>query len=295
MSPASLHRGSVLGVDLSARMLERARAAASAEGLANVRFEQATPRSIRSPKQPSISPSARSERCSSLIRWRPSPTSRGRSVGGAAWRFWGGGSCSATNGWQRSETPCRLAGRFRRPRLTSTVTSSAERSRQPPRPSPTCSSHPATTGRNRIWRVGPCRQPCGLAVKGGSPRKTCQHRDQDPDACASSRGRSWPRRVMSQRRGGHPASRTSRPAQCETAAWSIPEKRSSSDGWLLATPATSMRSTTCFMPGPAGPCGTGRTCAPAEVRFPRGCPRGPRNEASLGQRGAGTPWRCGGA
>ncbi|MBW3547475.1 MAG: methyltransferase domain-containing protein [Actinobacteria bacterium] len=33
--------GSVLGVDLSARMLERARAAAHAEGLANVRFEQA--------------------------------------------------------------------------------------------------------------------------------------------------------------------------------------------------------------------------------------------------------------
>lgn len=32
--------GSVLGVDLSARMLERARTAASAEGLANVRFEQ---------------------------------------------------------------------------------------------------------------------------------------------------------------------------------------------------------------------------------------------------------------
>lgn len=33
--------GSALGVDLSARMLERARAAAEAEGLANVRFEQA--------------------------------------------------------------------------------------------------------------------------------------------------------------------------------------------------------------------------------------------------------------
>ena len=33
--------GSVLGVDLSWRMLERARAAAKAEGLANVRFEQA--------------------------------------------------------------------------------------------------------------------------------------------------------------------------------------------------------------------------------------------------------------
>ncbi|MFP5320170.1 MAG: class I SAM-dependent methyltransferase [Acidimicrobiia bacterium] len=33
--------GSVLGVDLSARMLERARAAADAEGLANVTFEQA--------------------------------------------------------------------------------------------------------------------------------------------------------------------------------------------------------------------------------------------------------------
>ena len=33
--------GSALGVDLSARMLERARAAAQAEGLANVRFEQA--------------------------------------------------------------------------------------------------------------------------------------------------------------------------------------------------------------------------------------------------------------
>ncbi len=32
--------GSVLGIDLSARMLERARAAASAEGLVNVRFEQ---------------------------------------------------------------------------------------------------------------------------------------------------------------------------------------------------------------------------------------------------------------
>jgi SAM-dependent methyltransferase len=32
--------GSVLGVDLSARMLERARAAARAEGLTNVRFEQ---------------------------------------------------------------------------------------------------------------------------------------------------------------------------------------------------------------------------------------------------------------
>jgi len=33
--------GSVVGVDLSAKMLEHARAAASAEGLANVRFEQA--------------------------------------------------------------------------------------------------------------------------------------------------------------------------------------------------------------------------------------------------------------
>src|SRR3712207_2152547 len=33
--------GRVLGVDLSSRMLERARAAAGAEGLTNVRFEQA--------------------------------------------------------------------------------------------------------------------------------------------------------------------------------------------------------------------------------------------------------------
>lgn len=82
--------GSVLGVDLSAKMLEHARAAAGAEGLSNVRFEQADAQVHPLPQALSVWPSARSARCSSPTPRPHSPTSPERSGRGAAWRCWRG-------------------------------------------------------------------------------------------------------------------------------------------------------------------------------------------------------------
>ena len=70
--------GSVLGVDLSAKMLEHARPSPIERGSPTSPSSRRTPRSIRSRSAPSTSPSASSAPCSSPIPLPPSPTSADR-------------------------------------------------------------------------------------------------------------------------------------------------------------------------------------------------------------------------
>jgi SAM-dependent methyltransferase len=67
--------GRVVGVDVSERMLERARQVTASERLGNVQYELPTPRCIASTPSASTSRSAASGRCSSPIRPRRSRTS----------------------------------------------------------------------------------------------------------------------------------------------------------------------------------------------------------------------------
>jgi SAM-dependent methyltransferase len=95
-------RGAAMGIDLSSRMLERARARAAAQDLTNATFVQGDAQIYPSNRDRSMSRSAEPARCSSPTRLRPSPTSRAPCKPTGAWRWCRGRARSATNGSGRS-------------------------------------------------------------------------------------------------------------------------------------------------------------------------------------------------
>ncbi len=110
--------GSVLGIDLSSRMLAYAREQAAAEGVTNVSFVQGDAQVQPSSRTRPTSRSATAAPCSSATRSPPSPTSPvpcGRAVGSLCSP---GASSSATSGSPRSAAPWRSGASWARHRRT---------------------------------------------------------------------------------------------------------------------------------------------------------------------------------